>query len=168
MYVDEVKRNPLNRALRIDKLTLAALEATLAAYLDEERLPGSIPTLQMLLMPLEEIDRKARRLHRLLRRRLPRNVRAAVVDETSEAGGGALATVSLPTRAVAIESPELSAQEMERRLRLGTPPVIARIVRDRLHVDLRTVPPGEISDLAQALVAAVGGFDAPSGHPSQD
>lgn len=167
-YLDEVKRNPLNRALRIDKLTLAALEATLAEYLDEERLPDNIPTLRMLLMPLGEIDRKAKRLVRLLRRHLPGHVQLELVDDVSEAGGGALPTLSLPTRAVALEPTALSAQELERRLRLGTPAVIARIVRNRVHVDLRTVEAHQIRELAQALVAAASGpSDPASSQPSR-
>lgn len=154
-YIGRIQKNPLARALRIDKLTLAGLEATLMEYIDEEKAKTNIPTLRMLLEPASSIKQKAGRLSKLLAKRI-KNAEINVLEDSSQAGGGALPQVNLKTFVVSIK-PELSLNLLEERLRKGTPPVIARIKEESLILDLRTVSPDEIETLANCLSAAIQG-----------
>jgi L-seryl-tRNA(Ser) seleniumtransferase len=150
--VERLAQNPLNRALRIDKLTLAALEATLHAYEAGTALE-SIPTLRMLTEPLAAIRRRARALLRRLPGEVRRALGAGVVDARSQVGGGALPTVELPTAAVALGTPDRPAQVLDEALRAGRPPVLGRLADDRLLLDCRTVRPADVAPLAAALAA---------------
>jgi L-seryl-tRNA(Ser) seleniumtransferase len=149
--IERLKKNPLNRALRIDKLTLAALEATLYAYEAGSALQ-TIPTLRMLTEPVHLVRRRARRLLRLISPKVRDALGAAVVEGRAQVGGGALPMVELPTAALALGTAERSAESLDQALRLGSPPVIGRIVDDRLLLDCRTVLPSEIPALARAVV----------------
>jgi L-seryl-tRNA(Ser) seleniumtransferase len=153
--VERVRTNPLSRALRIDKLTLAALESTLRLYLDEDRALREIPTLAMLTISREELVRKARRLRRQIRSKLGDGVEAVIRDDTSQVGGGAYPLQELPTQVVSVRSKRFSPSQLEQKLRRQCPPVIARIRRDELVLDLRTIRDGEIPLLVQALAQAV-------------
>ncbi len=146
--VERLKRNPLNRALRIDKLTLAALEATLYAYEAGTALQ-TLPALRSLTEPLPRVRRRARSLLRRLAPGVGSLLGATLVEDRAQVGGGALPLVELPTAAVALT--RWSAQELDRALRSGEPPVIARILHDRLLLDCRTVQGGEVPLLARAL-----------------
>jgi L-seryl-tRNA(Ser) seleniumtransferase len=153
--VERLRANPLNRALRIDKLTLAALEATLRAYEDPVTASREIPTLRMLSEPVGVVRRRAGRvLHRV-----PAAARAAlgltVVAGRSEVGGGALPLAELPTAALALGASRHPAAGLDARLRAGRPPVIGRIADDRLLLDCRTVMDDEVPLLAAALAALV-------------
>jgi L-seryl-tRNA(Ser) seleniumtransferase len=155
VFLERLRRNPLNRALRIDKLTLAALEATLRAYEDPATAPREVPTLRMLQEPAAVVRRRAGRvLHRV-----PVPVRAAlgltVVADRSEVGGGALPLAELPTAALALGSPDCPAATLDVRLRAGWPPVIGRIAADRLLLDCRTVMDDEVALVARAVTALV-------------
>ncbi|HEX7088429.1 MAG TPA: L-seryl-tRNA(Sec) selenium transferase [Vicinamibacterales bacterium] len=154
-FLDRVRRHPLMRALRVDKLTYAALEATLLDYA-AGRAAQEVPVLRMLLAPVEAIDKRADALAARLR---DAGVAASVVDSTSAIGGGSAPGQQLPTRAVALAPAETSAAAVERRLRHGDPAVVARIEDDRVLIDLRTVLPEDDEALAQAIVAAVRGPD---------
>jgi L-seryl-tRNA(Ser) seleniumtransferase len=153
--VERLRRNPLNRALRIDKLTLAALEATLRAYEDPAGAVREIPALRMLTAPVAVVRRRARRVLRAV----PAAVRAAlglaVVGDRSEVGGGALPLAVLPTAALALGTAVHPAETLDVRLRAGRPPVIGRIANDRLLLDCRTVMDDEVPLLAGALRALV-------------
>ncbi len=154
--VARIRRNPLFRALRIDKLTIAALEATLNAYfrgaLDE------IPAVRMIRMHASEIARRAEALAEKLRSSLPADAEIKLSAGSSVIGGGSTPDQNLPTRLISLRSPIRSAAALEERLRkpaVGAP-VIARIAGDRLILDLRTVFPEEetalVASLAQAFV----------------
>ncbi|NIQ39549.1 MAG: L-seryl-tRNA(Sec) selenium transferase [Proteobacteria bacterium] len=149
--VSRVRANPLHRAVRVDKLTLAALESTLRIYLDRDKALQEIPTLAMLTVSRESLNRKARRLMAQIRRHLGDGVDASVRDDRSQVGGGAYPIQELPTRVVSIRSKTLSANQIEEKLRRQTPPVITRINRDEVVLDLRTIQDDEIPILAQAL-----------------
>ncbi len=143
-----MREDPLCRALRVDKLTLAALEATLALYRDPERALQRIPTLRMLGETAPVLRARA---DALVERLAASGVRAEVVPSDGAVGGGALPDVRLPGWAVALEAPE-GAARLDAHLRAATPPVVA-VVRDgRVLLDLRTVAPGQDEQLA-ALVA---------------
>jgi L-seryl-tRNA(Ser) seleniumtransferase len=148
--VGRLARNPLNRALRIDKLTVAALEATLYAYESGDALE-SIPTLRMLTETQASIRRRARGFLRRLTPELQARLGAALVDVTSEVGGGALPTVELPTAAVSLGTSEQRAQAIDERLRRARPPVLGRLLDDRLLIDFRTILPADIPALLSAL-----------------
>ncbi len=149
--VGDLRKNPLTRALRPDKMTLTALEATLRLYLDEPRALMEIPTLRMLTRPLAELDRQARALARRLRRRFGARLQVAVVESESRAGGGTLPQAPLPSRALAITIPPLAPQELEVRLRRAATPVIGRVERGVVMLDLRTLLPGDQEALMAAL-----------------
>src|SRR5438105_3152690 len=153
--VSRLKKNPLNRALRIDKLTLAALEATLYAYEAGDPLE-TIPALRMLTEPLVRVRARARRLLRLLPPDARRRLAAAVVEDQAQVGGGALPTVVLPTAAVAVGGERVSARALDEALRAGEPAIIGRIADDRLLLDCRTVLAGQVPALARALTGAAG------------
>ncbi len=154
MLVEKLRRNPLARAVRIDKVSLAALEATLRLCLDEGRAFSRIPVLRALAMPLHEIDQRARRLCDQIAALASGHLKASVIDGTSEVGGGALPLEALPTRLVAVQAPDLTAQALEERLRRSDPPVMVRIKDDQVLLDPRTVSDEELEELAK-LVASV-------------
>jgi L-seryl-tRNA(Ser) seleniumtransferase len=151
--VERLKKNPWNRALRIDKFTIAALEATLYGYESGAALE-TIPTLRLLSEPLAAVRGRARRLLRRLSPASRERLAARVVDDHAQVGGGALPTVELPTAGLAVGRDAQEAMRLDARLREGDPPVIGRIVDDRLLLDCRTVLAAQISELAKALEAA--------------
>jgi L-seryl-tRNA(Ser) seleniumtransferase len=154
--VARVRRHPLFRALRVDKLTIAALEATLGAYLRAAW--DEIPALRMIRTSAQEIKGRAENFLRQLRPRLPLDeIEVEIVDGTSLAGGGSTPTQSLPTKIIRIASARYSAAQLEERLRRAPTgiSVIARVEDDRLVVDLRTVFPEQEPLLAASLVAAL-------------
>jgi len=150
--VERLGRNPLNRALRIDKVTIAALEATLYAYEAGTALE-TIPTLRMLTEPLASIRRRARRIVARLGADVQRRLGARVVESRSQVGGGALPTVELPTAAIALGSSAHPAARLDEALRAGRPPVLGHLLDDRLLLDCRTVLPSDVAALAGCLSA---------------
>jgi L-seryl-tRNA(Ser) seleniumtransferase len=152
--IARVRRHPLFRALRVDKLTIAALEATLGAYLRAAW--GEIPAMRMIRMTPQELKRRAENFIRELRPELPFDeVEIEVADGTSLAGGGSTPSQSLPSNVIRIASARYSATKLEQRLRRAPAgiSVIARVEDDRLVLDLRTVFP-EQEPLLVATVAA--------------
>ena len=152
--VGRLKKNPWNRALRIDKFTIAALEATLTAY-EAGTARETVPTLERLTEPLTAVTARARRVLRGLGPAVAERLTARVVEDRSQVGGGALPTVELPTAGVAVGATDAAARALDVALRGGDPPVIGRLVDDRLLLDCRTVLPGQVAALVKALVAAV-------------
>jgi L-seryl-tRNA(Ser) seleniumtransferase len=153
--VEALRKNPLTRALRPDKMTLTALEATLRLYLEEPPALAGIPTLRMLTRPVAELDRQARALARRLRRRFAGRLQVQVVTSEGRAGGGSLPQTALPSRALALSVPALSPQKLEARLRQATTPVIARVEHGVVLLDLRTLLPGDQEALMAALEPVV-------------
>ena len=145
--VDRLRKHPLYRALRSDKLRLAALEATLVAHL-RGLAAEDVPVMQMLALSRDEVGKRARALADQL---TDSGLRLSFEDGESAVGGGAGPTCSLPTTLIAITHPRLSAQEIERMLRSSSPPIIGRISEGKVLLDLRTVLPDELSELVAAL-----------------
>jgi L-seryl-tRNA(Ser) seleniumtransferase len=153
--VQAIERHPLTRALRIDKLTLAALEAVLMTYADPERARTEIPTLRMLCEEAGSVKRRARRMAAAIRKE-GAPARVSVLRDTAYSGGGALPEQALPTYAVSVAPlGEMSPNALEERLRKGDPPVIARIREGVLLLDARTVQDGEIRTLARSVLDAL-------------
>lgn len=154
--VTKVRRHPLFRALRVDKLTIAAMEATLGAYL--RGAIDEIPALRMMRLSVQELQRRTDGFLRELMPQLPAGeVEVDVVDGASLAGGGSTPTQSLPTKIVRIASARYSAAQLEQRLRRAPAgsSVIARVEQNRLILDLRTVFPEQEAPLLKTLAAAL-------------
>lgn len=139
-YIDAMKRNPLTRAFRVDKFTIAALEATLKYYLDENRAIKEIPTLKMLTMTMEEINNNAIDLcNKIKELNLGSKVNITIEESYAEVGGGSLPLEKLPTKCIVLSFDELSTDAFERGLRNHSTPIITRLYRNRIYIDLRTV-----------------------------
>ena len=146
--------HPLFRALRADKLTLAALEATLRLYEDEEHLTETIPVLHMLSRGKEELTRRARRLRNALAK-IP-GLETRLADGVGYTGGGALPMVPLPTKLVQVRAKAMSVEELAASLRRHDPPVLAMLSDGWLALDLRTVREDEMQEIVQAVRDVVG------------
>jgi L-seryl-tRNA(Ser) seleniumtransferase len=153
-YIEKIQKNPLTRAMRIDKLTLAGIEATLMEYIDEEKAIRNVPTLKMLLQKPEELKGRANKIAKRLKREI-QNAHIKVMSDSSRAGGGALPEVALPTYVVTIKSDEISVNELEERLRKGNPPIIARIKEDSLIIDARTLRDEDLESLVKGVKLAL-------------
>jgi L-seryl-tRNA(Ser) seleniumtransferase len=149
--VDRCRRNPLARALRADKMTLAALEATLALYRDPELARREIPVLRMLTLGADALAERARALAAAC----PAELQPSVVPGESAVGGGAFPGASLPTTLVALDPGSLGPDGLALRLRLGDPAVVARVADGRVLLDPRTLEPGSESAVAGAVAAAL-------------
>lgn len=147
VYVEQIRKHPLARALRVDKFTIAALEATLKLFLHPTSLFTRNPTLRMLTIPPPMLREKADALAQALAPCLA----CAVLAGESECGGGTLPGVTLPTWVVTLSHPRLTAQQLAQRLRTGNPSVIARIHEDRVCLDVRTLLEGDEQQILQAV-----------------
>jgi L-seryl-tRNA(Ser) seleniumtransferase len=151
--IETIRKNQLTRALRIDKLTLLALEETLRIYRDEQAALREIPTLRMILQPYKALKANARRLMRMIGDLDPGNFSLALSDGDSKVGGGALPLLSLPSSLVSLSPGKLSANTMEDWLRAYDPPIIARVEKERVLLDVRTIQDKEMKTVAQAIRA---------------
>jgi len=149
--VEAIKKNQLSRALRIDKLTLLALEETLTLYRDERAAVNEIPTLEMICQSYDGLDKKAQKLTEMLAGSETENYTLERIDGCSKIGGGALPLQELPTRLLCLTPKKMSAQEMEGWLRSYDPPIIVRIETDQVLLDMRTIQERELKTVAQAL-----------------
>jgi L-seryl-tRNA(Ser) seleniumtransferase len=155
-YLDPIRSNPLTRALRLDKMTLAALDATLGEYLDMDKAVREIPTLWMLTQPLSEIERKASILASGLGDSALAGLTVVVQDDQSQSGGGALPTGNFPTKTVCIRHDQHSANQIESGLRLGKPHIISRIKEGMVVFDPRTLNDEEIGKIVEAVRKILG------------
>ena len=135
--IERIKKNQLARALRVDKMTLAALEATLRHYLLNEA-PAKIPTLRMLLMNSQTLEEKASKLYDLLKD-YDQQAELRIIDGFSEVGGGSMPDVQLPTKLIAIKPHSLDINRFESAMRLPPSSIIGRIVADKYLLDVRTI-----------------------------
>jgi len=151
--VERARRDPLARALRPDKLVLAALEATLPLYADPARARAAVPALAMLALGVAELGPRAERLAAALVAALP-GLDVRIVDADGEVGGGALPLERLRGRAVAVRHPGLAAAELDRRARGAEPAVVGTVRAGAYRIDPRTLLPGEDDELVAALAQA--------------
>ena len=149
--IARIRSNPLFRALRVDKLTYAALEATLLAYIRQDH--DAIPALRMLRLPAQEIERRAEAVKQKLDK--AGRLSLELVDGRSVVGGGAAPAATLPSRLLAVTCEGLSADQFAARLRAAEPPVVARVEEGRVLLDLRTVFPEQDELVARALLATL-------------
>jgi L-seryl-tRNA(Ser) seleniumtransferase len=151
--IEAIRKNQLTRALRIDKLTLLALEETLRIYRDEQTAVLEIPTLRMILQPYKALKVKARRLIRMIGALDHINFSLALSDGDSKVGGGALPLLSMPSSLVSLSPGKLSAHTMEAWLRAYDRPIIARVEKERVLLDVRTIQDKEMRTVAKAIRA---------------
>lgn len=149
--VARIKKNPLNRALRIDKFTLAALEATLMHYLAPGDAPRNLRSLKALTEPQGDVRKRARKLMGKLKRAGLSGLTYELKDSMAAAGGGSLPTEDIPSAVVAVKSAKTPASRMEARLRRAAVPVIVRVDEDEILIDLRTVAEDEFGFVVDAL-----------------
>lgn len=149
--IAEIRKNPLTRALRIDKMTLAGLEATLRHYREEKDAISKIPTLRMLTMPVETIEAKALTLKNEIDSLNHPDLEARILPLSSKAGGGSLPAQNLPSKGIGLSIKNMSANRIEKEMRGNTPPVIGRIEEDLFIMDLRTIEPDEFDIIKEAL-----------------
>jgi len=155
-WIEAIRKNPFARIVRPDKLTLAALEATLVLFLDRQRAVREVPTLRMLSRDLVDIEAQAQRIAAAIRAAVPSAV-AVVVEGSSQMGSGSLPGQDLPTRLVAVQAREVEENEIARRLRRHDPPVFARVGQGRVLADPRTLLEGEEAALVAAFCSALKG-----------
>ncbi|MGD8882859.1 MAG: L-seryl-tRNA(Sec) selenium transferase [Desulfobacterales bacterium] len=149
--VDQIKKNPITRALRIDKLTLAALESTLRLYRDEEKAARIIPTLRMIMLPLKEIQKRAQQLADALKNIGDTRMHIRLIERYSKTGGGALPLMELPSLCIGIQIKGISPNALEKRMRSNDPPIIGRIEDDLFVMDPRTIQKDELSIIETAF-----------------
>jgi len=149
--LEPMKKHPLLRALRLDKMTLAVLEGVLQLYRDERTAVQQLPTLRMLTIPLAELDARAVAMLAVLQRAVAEDIRLELAEGYSMAGGGALPSLQLKTRLIAVSSDRLAPQQIELRLRTAATPVIGRISKGVYLLDTRTILDDDIALLAAAL-----------------
>lgn len=152
--IDAMKKNPMTRALRPDKFTLAGLEATLLLCLDAPSAASDIPTFRMILEGKDSLAKRARRIASQLRKRC-RDAGISVVDIHSEVGGGSFPDMVIPSVGVALRPAAMSIAELEKRLRRLTVPVVARIEKETLILDMRTVLARDEGDLVAAVASVL-------------
>lgn len=168
-FIERIRTNPLNRALRTDKMTLAALEATLRLYLDPEMARERIPTVRMMTVSPAELAQRAKSLRAYLLRRLHKSTAQApsqakltitLRSGASRVGGGSFPEYSLPTTLVCISTTEYSATTVKQRLLSTTPPLMGRLEDDCFCLDVRTLSTAEYPAIAKVLAEALQAVNA--------
>jgi len=147
--LSKMKKNPLARALRIDKLCLAGLEATLKLYLDEKKAIENIPVYQILFKPIAEIEKMAKNLATELEK--TKIGKISVKDGFSQVGGGSLPTENIATKLVSVKPDKLKVDELAKELRLNNPPIFARVSEDELLLDTRTLREQDFNIIVNAF-----------------
>lgn len=155
-YIDKMKKNQLTRALRVDKLTICALEATLRLYLDETKAINNIPTLRMLTYSIEELEIRAKNLYnKIMNIKVDANVN--IEDGLSQVGGGSMPLETIKTKVIAIKPNNMNVSSLEKKLRLSDEHIIARVYDNKYILDLRTIFDEEFDIIAKELKKALNG-----------
>lgn len=149
-FIDKMKKNQLLRALRVDKITLAALEATLKLYFDEEKAKMAIPTIRMISYSVEELDERAKILLKLIEEKNI-DMDIEIEDEYSTVGGGSMPGEEFPTKVLVLNSKEYSASKIEKKLRLSRSHIIGRVKDGKYLLDLRTIQDFEFEIIVEEL-----------------
>jgi len=154
-YIDRMKNHPLARVLRVDKMTLAAMEATFRTYLDEDKARKEIPVLRMITMTVEQLNQKAIKLMNMIIEHCPEGS-CEIVDVKDQIGGGSAPLVRLKGKAVSLVVNGISPEQIERSLRKAQVPVICRIAEDRVLLDVRTIEEEEFDLVITAVMGIFG------------
>ena len=149
-----MKKNQLTRALRVDKFTLSALESVFSYYIDEEVAVSKIPTLNMLTISIEKLNEKAEKLIEYISK--SSEFEFEIININSEVGAGSLPTQKLPSKAIKIISKSYTENELEQKLRGYKIPIIARIYKGNLILDVRTIFENEFYIIKEAIESLIG------------
>ena len=149
--IEKIKKNPINRALRIDKLTLAALESTLRHYRNIEKEMDAIPTLRLMTLPFDHIESNAKTLFKMLENIDDPKLSVSLIDIFSRPGGGSLPLLKLPSKGVGVKVEGISANALEKQMRNDECPIIGRIEEDLFIMDLRTILADELQLIENAF-----------------
>jgi len=149
--IEKIKKNPINRALRIDKLTLAALESTLRHYRNIEKEMDAIPTLRLMTLPFDHIESNAKTLFKMLENIDDPKLSVSLIDIFSRPGGGSLPLLKLPSKGVGVKVERISANALEKQMRNDECPIIGRIEEDLFIMDLRTILADELQLIENAF-----------------
>ena len=151
-YIDKMKLNPLTRAIRVDKFTISALESTMRLFLKESEAISNIPTLRMITMPVEEIEKKAKILNEIIIDKGISNLSDIdIVDDYSQVGGGSLPLERLKTKCIVISIENMSIHKFEAGLRELEIPIIPRVYKERIYFDVRTIDYQELEIVANGI-----------------
>lgn len=150
-YIQRMKKNQLTRALRIDKMTLAALEGTLKYYLDEKEAIENIPTLNMILTSKEDIKKKAQKLKRKLNAKTS-IFQYKIEEDNSMVGGGSMPTERIRTYAIKVTSEKITPEKLEYALRMNKNPIVVRVYNNEVIMDLRTLFDKDFDTIVDAFV----------------
>jgi L-seryl-tRNA(Ser) seleniumtransferase len=154
--VSQINKNPLMRALRVGKLTLAAMEATLKLFLNPDKINNTHPLYRMLSLNLGELERRAKKLAVRLLKALPEKAIFSVEDSGSQVGSGSVPVETIPTKVLAVRPLDISVDTLAGSLRLQEPPVFARIYKDYVIFDLRTIQSEEDVLVEKAILKTLG------------
>ncbi len=154
-YINKMKKNPLTRAIRIDKFTATALEAVFHEYIDEENAIKNIPVLNMIVKDIEEVNKLANLLYDKIKPAL-NSADIQIEDCLSQIGGGSLPLERINSKCIAIKPNNITTALLEKRLRYSAIPVIIRIANDKAIIDLRTINESEIDILSNSIINALG------------
>jgi len=153
-YIEKMKKNQLTRALRVDKLTIAALEATFRLYLDEEKAVKEIPTLRMLTYSKDELNDKAKKFYKMIdNQNLDADVK--IEEGHSQVGGGSMPLETIDTKVITIVPNNMGVSELEERLRLSEDSIIARVYDNKYVLDVRTIFDDELEVISKQLASAL-------------
>ena len=162
--ISRIKKNPLARAFRCGKLTIAALEATLKLFLAPEKLRERHPLYRMLSLSLENLEKRCRRVERALKKRLPAEVEVSVQDGGSQVGSGAVPVETIPTKLLSLKAVSRPPDEIARELRFHKPPIFTRIHKEAVLFDFRTIQPDEENLIQEAILRIFEKTPGAKGH----
>jgi L-seryl-tRNA(Ser) seleniumtransferase len=151
--IEKIKKNPLARAFRVGKITIAAMEATLKLFLNPSQLADHHPLYRMLSAKLEELEKRAQGMAKKLKDQRREEARFQVVNGDSQVGSGSAPIETVPTKLLSIKPLVLSAANLARKLRYHNPPVFARVQKEKVLLDFRTIQPDEDSTVCKALLS---------------
>jgi len=151
--IEKIKKNPLARAFRVGKITIAAMEATLKLFLNPAQLADHHPLYRMLSIKLEELEKRAQRMAKKLKDQRREEASLQVVNGDSQVGSGSAPIETVPTKLLSIKPLVLSAANLARKLRYHNPPIFARVQKEKVLLDFRTIQPSEDSAVYEALLS---------------
>jgi L-seryl-tRNA(Ser) seleniumtransferase len=149
-FVERIRKNPLSRALRVGKLTLAVLEITLKNFLNEDNMEENIPVLKMLTLNNDELKKRAEKLAEDISNKTS-GISVEIKDDFSQMGSGSLPEENIPTKVLCLKAEKITCDELEKKLRLNKTPIIARVKSDKVLLDIRTILEGEEMIIVDAL-----------------
>lgn len=159
--VKQIRKNPLARAFRVGKMTIAGMEATLKLFLDPEKLTQNHPIYRMFSADLDVLKKRARKVANKLKNISPESVEIAVEDGKSQVGSGTSPVETLPTKVLRITPLKTSAESLAQRLRLGQPPIFTRVHKDTVLFDFRTIQPNEDVIIQKMLLSLLADMEKP-------